>query len=189
MKKISIKTAVLVGSLSLFFGFGIYFSKTLQPGLSPKNIISTSSSIIGGGVPVYSKMADAIVIGVVDEVGKPYWQEEAQDKNHDMIQRDVTLHVEEVLKGNDMEGLTLVLQGGTIDDTEVIAGDEAKLRKGERVLLFVGTNADEEYVVFAGAAGKYLIDADDNARNIDTKMPLEDLKADISDALEEVSQQ
>jgi hypothetical protein len=133
-------------------------------------------------------MANAIVIGVVDEVGKPYWQEEGQDENHDLIQRDATLHVEKVLKGEVPISLPLVLQGGTLGDTTVITEDEAQLRKGEKVLLFIGTNSDEDYVVFAGRAGKYSIDEDDNVKIDGVKVHLEDVKADIEDALEDLAQ-
>lgn len=185
MKKIiSVKT-VLVGSLALVFCLGMYFSKTLQSSFLPRNNVTSHSTIVGGGIPEYSKMADAIVIGVVEEVGQPYWQE-TQDEQHDLIQRDATIRVEEILKGEtNIIDLTLVLQGGTIGDTSVLAENEAKFKQGEKVLLFIGTNSEGDNVVFAGSSGKYLINQEEtevtSTGNI--KMPLDKLIEQIEVSL------
>ena len=108
------------------------------------------------------------------------------NENYNIPQKDVIINVSEVLKGNtDIGEITVVVGGGYIDQKRVIMEDEARLKVGEKVLLFLGTNNLGEHVVFAGQYGKYLIHEDGNVTSAgDFKMPLDELVSQIDDELE-----
>ena len=178
--KIKNKKYLLGFSLLIFFAIGGFLEKPLMTWLYPP-IFSVHSIVITRDINVYTQSADAIVVGEVVEVSDPYFREGTQ-----MIQRDVMVNVDEVLKGDeDMTDVTLIVEGGQIGRKRVIMEDGVRLTEGEKVLLFLGTNSDDEYVVFAGPYGKYLIDENDEVSSIgDFVMALDDLKAEIADDLE-----
>lgn len=139
------------------------------------------SVVIARDINLYIQSADAIVVGEVNEVSDPYFLQGTK-----MIQKDVIINVSEILKGdNDITDVSVVVQGGQIGRKKIIVEDGVQLREGEHVLLFLGTNSENEYVVFAGPYGKYLIDENNTVTSIgDFAMDLDDLKAEIKDSLE-----
>lgn len=136
---------------------------------------STGNSYLARSIPSYTQDVPAIVIGTVTKVSEPY----------------VELTVSEVLKGDkSMTTVTVFVDDHTIvqiDETgkTIIPGKEPPLfTEGERVLVFLGMTSLGEYVSYAGANGKYLIDSENNTTSIgDFTMPLSELKAKIQEAL------
>jgi len=183
-KTFILSAIILVGSV-----IGVFFIKPPAVTDSVRSVVDPPSAVYGsGGVPVYSKQANAIVVGNVREVTDPY----LTPKHQLTIQQDAQVDVEEVLKGDasrknvKITGLAIEADVVSPENIETLKGKYELLVPGEHVLLFLGTNSSGEYVVFGGPYGKYLIDKDNNVSSIgDVKMSLADLKQKIQVALKE----
>ncbi|MEK9160064.1 MAG: hypothetical protein AAB383_05025 [Patescibacteria group bacterium] len=132
------------------------------------NVVSNGSVIGRDADGLYSEEANAIIIGTVESMGmdggQPY--------------TDATITIEEVLKGD--ENLSTVSVEVRNPLSSLWVEDSASLFIGERVLLFLGTDANGDYVIFAGELGKYTIDENEEVTSIaEFKMPLADVKAKI----------
>lgn len=160
---------------------GGLFAKSILSWLYP-SVVSVHSLVIARDIPVYTHESAAIIVGVVQEVSEPYWGDD-----HAMVQRDVEIAVDEVLKGDpQMTDVTVTMEGGKIGKERFIVEDAVRFQLDEEVLLFLGVNHEEDYVVFAGPYGKYLISDDGTVVSSigDFTMPLDDLKEEILDSLE-----
>lgn len=175
---------VFVCSAIVSLALGILTEKLLFPIWSP-SFTHIHAVAIARDIAVYTQDADAIVIGEIQDKSDPYWN---QDQS--VPQRDVLLKVDEVLKGDPkMEDIFIVTQGGQLDGKKVLVEDEAPLKIGEKVLLFLGMNDFGDYVVFAGSYGKYHIDSDNQVSSTgDFKMSLKDLKTNIMTELKKIAQ-
>lgn len=113
-------------------------------------------------VPFYTRQASIIIIGTVQSVGNP----------------EVEISVNETLKGDLQTNNFTVFVNKNVDGVSFVSG--------EKVLLFIGTNGEENYVVYAGLFGKYIIDEEGNVISnfSNLKTPLEDFKKLIKDTLE-----
>ncbi len=127
---------------------------------------TVDSSVIGGGIPVYSQLANAIVIGTVQEVSGG----------------TAILIPDQVLKG-DKGADSFEIQVPDLD-SNIWIEDFASLEVGEKVLLFLGTDVNNNFVIFAGDYGKYTIDASNNVTCPDeTVISLEEAIAQIEIAM------
>lgn len=186
------KNTVLILSLSTFLILGMVSSKVLleKTGIvvpeEPLTTVSFHTLSIARDIELYTKDVPAIVIGTVTKVSEPYLEEEGFN-----TRQDVELTVSEVLKGDkSMTTVNVLVRNHElvqIDETgkTIIPGKEPPLfTEGERVLVFLGMTSLGEYVSYAGANGKYLIDSENNTTSIgDFTMPLSELKAKIQEAL------
>ncbi len=162
---------------------GGLFAKFIEPASieEPSSFDLVSSLVVTPDISVYTKEAAMIVVGEVSEVvGHP---------NNTGIPfagsvLDAKIDIEEILKGDpSMTDVTVIMIGNS-ENTWI--EDGVILKQGEKVLLFLGTNGEGDYVVFAGDAGKVVIDKDGNALGAPVfTMPLVDLKAKIRAALEQ----
>jgi len=82
-----------------------------------------------------ARKAAMIVLGTVTQ------QESAWDAQHTAIYTDVTLAVERVLTGPSEAVVTLRVAGGVVGDMGMRTSNDAKFRAGERVIVFLYTNA------------------------------------------------
>jgi hypothetical protein len=182
------KTPLLVLSTIACLGIGLTFGKYLDFKDSTNQIVRMpiDESVIARDINLYSKEAAAIVVGKVTKVGIPYLREDRGTTS----QQEVEITAEEVLKGNIGANVKVLIEGG---HSVVIEGDKKMIGSenngdlfslDEEVLIFIGTNGQNDYVVFAGEYGKYLIDDSGNVSSAgDFSMPLAELKAKIKEAL------
>lgn len=184
--------SLLIFSLLACLGVGLTFGKYLNSLGSTNQIVRMpiDESVIARDINIYSREAAAIVVGKITNVGTPYLREDRGTTS----QQDIEIDVEEVLKGNGIgANVKVLIEGGhsvVIDGDKKTIGPESNgdlFVIDEKVLLFIGTNSQNDHVVFAGEYGKYLIDENGNVTSVgDFSMPLIDLKAKIQEALEQV---
>lgn len=178
------KIYILSFSLILTLAIGALSGKFLlnnQAKTQPENGDFIESIVVKPGIKEYSEGAVAIVIGEVKTLvdhpnnsGIPFTR----------IVLDAEVEVDEVLKGDfQTNTVTVMMIGGRMDgDT---TEDGVILKPGEKVLLFLGTDESNNYVVFAGSAGKVVIDENNNAMGEPVfSMSLVELKSKILDALD-----
>lgn len=168
-------------SLLCVLVLGGLFAKTIEPKATdtPTSIGPLSSLVVTPDILTYSQGAAAIVIGTVKEVvdhpnqtGTPYTQPIL----------DAQVQVDEVLKGDPNMQSVPVMMIGTSENVQM--EDNVTLKQGEHVLLFLGTDGEGNYVVFAEDAGKCLIDKDGNVTGAPVfTMPLAVLENKIREAL------
>lgn len=163
---------------------GVLAGKSLIPypsQVTPELSDSIDYLIVAPDIRVYTKESAAIVIGEVKEVvdrpnntGTPFTRSIL----------DAKIDVSEVLKGDPkMSTVTVMMIGGQLENGDNVE-DGVILKSGERVILFLGIDNSNNYVVFAGSAGKGLIDKNNNVTGYPVfTMPLAELKAKIQDAL------
>lgn len=179
------KKYLLVFSLLGVVVLGGLFAKSItdeSASLSDESTPFTfvSSSIVTPDVSVYSQASAAIIVGTVKGTTDHPNQ---TDTPYTRTVLDAQIEVEEVLKGDpDMTNLNVMMM--LPSENEWIE-DNATLVPGERVLLFLAMDLDGNYRIFAGNAGKCLIDKEDNVINDWSvfTMPLADLKIKIHEAL------
>lgn len=169
--------AVAGGCVGLFLlGFAT------APGQEAQEAMTVvSSQAIARDIPTYVQEARSVVIGTVADVGQAY-EVEGDANCETIVQRDVGLKVERVLRGRrEPAYLTLAVEGGSVGPHRVVAEDEASFHVGERVLLFVGENTAGDAVVFAGAYGKLAISEDGEtvAGNAGLRRPLAEVVDEI----------
>ncbi len=140
------------------------------------------TSRIEQDIDTYTDHAVAIVVGAFTSKGKTVWN---SDKTN--ISTEVYFQVDEVLKGNIKPGLEIkILQaGGELDGQTQIYEGAIKYAPGQTSLLFLGTNEDEDYVVFADDWGQFIVNEDDTVKNFSGKtVSLSDFKSEISQRVE-----
>ena len=95
--------------------------------------------------------ARSVCQGVVTDVN-PQW-----NNDHTMIYTDVTVSVDECLKGREGPEITLKIPGGTVGEITLWVSDTPTFEKDEEVILFL----QEEYFQIVGwYQGKYTIEDD-----------------------------
>lgn len=114
----------------------------------------------------YTKWPPAIVVGRFTSQGST---EYGGDKT--FIYTNLTFAVEEVLKGDVKAGeeITIKKYGGELDGERAIKDDGVQYRKGGLEVLFLGTNEDGNYVVFAGDLGQFPVAEDGTVTDFDGK--------------------
>jgi len=127
------------------------------------------SLVIDRDLAEYARDAELIVVGVVGASGAPYRVPAFERQGTpDSVQHDVSVRVDEVLKGDPtLESVPVAVEGGRVGKMTVLAEDAVELKEGEEVLLFLGVNHRGDYVVYAGPNGKYRVDAGGNAEGFD----------------------
>lgn len=113
------------------------------------------------GLGFLADRADRIVIGRATSVVSRH---EATEWGDELIVSDVTIAVEEVLKGEAAPGGEIVLAGiwsGRIGDVAMASSDTPLFTEGERFVLFLETEPDGRLGIAGGDLGKVLIDESD----------------------------
>lgn len=168
---------LLALSLPCTFTLGLAAAPEADEG---STTILVSDLAIARDFDTYSKLADAIVIGKVGRSSEPYMR-----MDEAMVQRDVRFEVSDVLKGDfAWDEITVVVEGGTLDRQTIVVEEAARLNSGEECLLFLGTNTQGEFVVFAGPQGKYLINGSRVVGADNFGASLSELENRILDALD-----
>lgn len=125
--------------------------------------MGVSSIAVKPDISVYTQAAVAVITGKVGDISNNY----------------TNVDVKEVLKGDaGMTNMNVLVHRPA--DGELTSEDSAVLNPGENVLLFLCKNSSGDYVVCGEAAGKCLIDKDNNVIGDPAfTMPLAELEAKI----------
>jgi|GEM_PF-3419854 len=172
------KAYLLVFSLLGVVVLGGVFAKSLEPeSLEGPTAVTGGALVVTPDILVYSQGAEAIIVGTVKEI--------VDYPNQTYIPLlNAKIEVEEALRGDPaMTDVVVMIPAPT---QNVLLEDTVTLAEGERVLLFLKTDASGNIVVIGHDAGKCLVDENDNVTGEPVfTMPLADLKAKIRDALEQ----
>jgi hypothetical protein len=85
-----------------------------------------------------AKGAQVVVVASVTDVQSRFVANESGDQ---LIVSQVTLNVEESLKGNERKQLTMQIEGGTVGDLTLRVSDMPAMAKGERAVIFLDQTA------------------------------------------------
>jgi len=91
-----------------------------------------------GGTPMTlearAKGAQVVVVASVSDVQSRLVANESGDR---LIVSQVTLNIEESLKGNGRKQITMQIEGGTVGDLTLRVSDMPAMAKGERAVIFL----------------------------------------------------
>lgn len=103
-----------------------------------------------------SREADIIVIGEIEKSLAPKKIAIGEDES---IFTDYKISIEKYIKSDAADSELIVrVQGGTIGSQEVFVENEAKLRSGEKVLLFLKRLEGNLWTVLGAGQGKYALE-------------------------------
>jgi hypothetical protein len=121
-----------------------------------------------------ARNAKTVVVAVVEDVSSRFAVNEFGDR---LIVSDVWLRVEETLKGVPQNLLPLEVEGGTIGDLTLRVSDLPALRKGERGVFMIDSQAGKNRL---HARGKGILKLDRANRVEGTSLHLSDVKAGLA---------
>jgi len=184
-KKILISVIILLIITGLYFIVLPKYGNKIETIESYKAGKKNGSTILSlreaKSVEGYTKGANAIVIGIFTSMG-----DSEQSSDGTLIYTNLYFDVSEIIKDNSDNPintdqlLNIKQYGGTVDGNSISMDDEITYVEGERDLLFLGTNEDNNYVVLGGTYGQYIIHSDDNVTDADNEVyNLTDLKNQI----------
>ena len=139
-----------------------------------------SALMIKISVEDLTREADVIIIGDIKEV------ESRWNPGRTMIYTYSTLYVEKYVKGGEeQKTLTIITEGGTVDDSSVWVEDVPIFTKNETVLVFLKQD-EHGFTVVGWVQGKYIIE-NENVYDISgEKTSLEDFLHRIEDTPQDV---
>jgi len=182
-------TSVLLVGVVVVVGVVIYanykneIADTNSTTLSGNTLTTQFNSLrIAKDIDEYTKQASAIVIGTFVSKGEGEW-----NKDKTRIYTNLFFKVDEVLKGDIKSGQEIVIKqyGGEVDGQTDLNDSVINYVDDKSNLLFLGTNEDGEYVVFAGDWGQFIVNEDNTVKNFsDETVSLSDFKSEISKRVE-----
>ena len=108
------------------------------------------------GVPGLAKGASRVVVATVGEVSAKW---ETNEHGDEIIVSDVTLHVEEALKGAAAKSLAMSMMGGTVGDITLEVSSLPSLKRGERAVFFLEANPTGKLVPHRRGQGILKLDS------------------------------
>jgi hypothetical protein len=120
--------------------------------------------------------ADVITIGEIKEVESRWnlWRTEVYTYS--------TVSVEKYIKGTGSETLTIITEGGTVDDSGVWVEDTPVFTKNEKVLVFL-KKTGPEFRVVGLVQGKYIVENEEVRDISGEKVSLKDFLRRVEDAI------
>jgi|GEM_PF-1725872 len=114
-------------------------------------IILDCSAIIIGSVTKEELIIESrdVIHGIVKEV-RSEW-----DENHNLINSNIKLDVQNVFKGEPRKEVVVMVRGGTIGDTSVWVEDEPELKEGMEVIIHTGLYENGKLGIYYGEYGVY----------------------------------
>jgi len=113
-----------------------------------------------------AQKADVIAVGEVT-AKRSFWHEDARSRR---IITEVTLRVDQRLKGEGGETVTFYILGGLVDGIAQQVPGEAVFREGERVLVFLSKRGPESKLGVVGMSqGKFIIRTNDAGQPMATQ--------------------
>jgi hypothetical protein len=102
-----------------------------------------------------AKGADSVVVAQVEQVEAVFERNQWGDE---LIVSNVSLLVEEAIKGTPPGRVRLALEGGTVGDLTLQVSDLPELRPGDRAVFFLKRGADARSVPHLRGQGVLLLD-------------------------------
>jgi hypothetical protein len=135
---------------------------------------------IGPGVPIETRArgAQSVVVAAVEQVQARFALNEFGDR---LIVSDVTLRIEETLKGPRIGSAVVVVEGGTVGELTLEVSDLPAMHPGQRALFFLDRAPAGDHRPHGRGQGIVLLDA--RNRVTDSTVTLADLRRQIQSAL------
>ena len=130
-------------------------------------------------IPARAKGAEKVVVATVMSV-TPTW--ETNKYGDRLIISHAELHVEESLKGNAPQVLSLDVEGGTIGDLTLTVSDMEALAPGQRGVFFVDETRPGTHVPHHRGSGILKLDKAGNVRG--TNVTLDDVKRQVKQGVQ-----
>jgi hypothetical protein len=120
-----------------------------------------------------AKGAKKVVVATVTDVNAAFGENEFGDR---LILSQVTLRVDETMKGAHEPSVVLSVEGGTVGDLTLTVSDMPKMERGERAVLFLDEAQANRggHVPRGRGAGVLKLDADDRVAG--TAVSLDDVR-------------
>ncbi len=187
MKKIIISATILIFASAAVFG--IIYNKNMQNG----KVSKLSFLVAEKNINDLSKEAKKIVIANVDKI-LPSQLAPNKVNDSDMIYTDVILSIDNTIKGDHTDILTVRLPGGTVGEGKekrsILVEDIPEFETGSKVMLFLGKGTDglfqlpeNYYSIYGGFQGVYKI-KDDQAINPRESLSIEQLLNEVRETIQ-----
>jgi hypothetical protein len=119
------------------------------------------------GVPGLAKAASRVVVATVGDVSARW---ETNEHGDEVIVSDVTLHVEESLKGAAAKSLGMTILGGTVGDITLEVSSTPTLKRGERAVFFLEANPKGRLVPHRRGQGILKLDSGNRVQGTDVDL-------------------
>ena len=113
------------------------------------------------GVPGLARGASRVVVATVGDVSARW---ETNEHGDEIIMSNVTLQVEEALKGGPAKLLEMDLIGGTVGDITLEVSSLPKLARGERAVFFLEANPNGKLVPHRRGQGILKLDSQNRVK-------------------------
>jgi hypothetical protein len=113
-----------------------------------------------------TKQSDGVIIGTVKSLKTAKVQSNFRSEGEKDIVTNATIYVEKYLfNPQNLSGSEIVVQavGGTIGNESMLAEDQPKFEKDQKVVVFLRKAKNGSYIAFGGPQGTYTIIGDEVA--------------------------
>ena len=121
--------------------------------------------------------ATKVILATVVDAEAEFGENEYGDQ---LILTQVTLEVNDTMKGAHEAGVVVTIEGGTIGDLTLDVSDMPKMTKGQRAVLFLTNTPSGTYVPYRRGSSVMEVDADDNVTG--TGLTVNELRAAVKSA-------
>jgi hypothetical protein len=124
-----------------------------------------------------AKGAKTVILATVTNVQSAFGENDFGDR---LILSQVSLRVDETMKGPHEATVVVTLEGGTVGDLTLEVSDMPKMEKGQRAVLFLISSAAGGQVPHGRGAGVMKVDADNRVTGTD--LTVDDIRAAVKAA-------
>jgi hypothetical protein len=124
-----------------------------------------------------AKASKRVVVATVTNVDSAFGENEFGDR---LIISQVTLRVDETMKGPKEASIVVEIEGGTVGDLTLSVSDMPVMTKGERAVLFLDDSPKGGHKPHGRGAGVWKLDSDERVAG--TSVSLADIRAAVKAA-------
>lgn len=143
--------------------------------------MATATLFASSGPPIdvgtRAKGAEQIVVGKVLNVSSRF---DTSPWGDQLIVSDVTVQVEETLKGNPNATALVTLEGGSVGDLTLNVSDMPSVEKDDRAVLFLKQTPAGGHVPWGRGYGVLMLDSTNHV--VGSDVTLDDVKASVRSA-------
>ena len=121
-----------------------------------------------------AKGASKVIVATVTDVDMAFGENAFGDR---LILSQVTLQVEETMKGAHEASVVVTIEGGSVGDVTLDVSDMPKMEKGKRAVLFLTSAPGGRYLPSGRGAGVAEIDAND--RVVGGNLSIDDIRSAV----------
>jgi len=121
--------------------------------------------------------ATKVILATVVAAEAEFGENEYGDQ---LILTQVTMEVDETMKGAHETDVVVTIEGGTIGDLTLDVSDMPKMTKGQRAVLFLTNTPSGTYVPYRRGSSVMEVDADDKVTG--TGLTVDELRAAVKSA-------